>query len=247
MREIFQPLLFLLARSTEEDLRRQIEFLKAENEMLRCRVPKKHIVLKPNERERLLKLGLALGPDVRHVITIVTYSTFRRWVRKAEGLEMAVKTGRPRISVNIRELVVRIAQETGWGYSRILGELRKLRVGRISRQTVKNILIENGFDPGPKRGRGTWNEFLHIHSETLWQCDFFSKRIWTLYGPKQMFALAFIHLGTRRVFVTPGTFSTNSRWMEHQARVFLDHVAEQGLTCEIITRDHDGAYSKEFD
>ena len=109
------------------------------------------------------------------------------------------------------------------------------------------MIVENGFDPGPKRGRGTWNEFLHVHSETLWQCDFFSKRIWTLYGPKQMFALAFIHLGTRRVFVTSGTFSTNSRWMEHQARVFLDHVAEQGLTCEIITRDHDGAYSEKFD
>jgi len=46
MREIFQPLLFLLARSTEAGLRRQNEFLKAENEMLRCRVPKKHIVLK---------------------------------------------------------------------------------------------------------------------------------------------------------------------------------------------------------
>ena len=80
MREIFQPLLFLLARSTEEDLRRQVEFLKAENEMIRRRVPKQRIFLKPHERERLLALGRALGPGVRHVITIVAYSTFRRWV-----------------------------------------------------------------------------------------------------------------------------------------------------------------------
>ncbi len=247
MREIFQPLLFLLARSTEKELRCQIDFLKAENEMLRCRVPKRRIFLNPHERERLLTLGLSLGSGVRHVITIVTYSTFRRWVRKTEGKEKAIKMGRPRIAVCIRELVVRIAKETGWGYSRILGELKKLRVGRISRQTVKNILVENGFDPGPKRGRGTWNEFLHVHSETLWQCDFFSKRIWTLYGPKQMFALAFIHLGTRRVFVTPGTVSTNSRWMVRQAREFLDYTGEQGLACEILMRDHDGAYSKKFD
>ncbi len=43
-------------------------------------------------------------------------------------------------------------QEAGYGYSRILGELKKLRLGRISRQTVTNILKENGLDPGPRRG-----------------------------------------------------------------------------------------------
>ena len=62
-----------------------------------------------------------------------------------------------------------------------------------------------------------------------------------------MFALAFIHLGTRRVFVTPATDSTNSRWMEQQACVFPDYAGEQGLPCEIVMRDHDGAYSKPFE
>jgi putative transposase len=247
MRAIFQPLLFLLARSPEEDLRRQVEFLKAENEMLRRRVPKQRIFLKPQERERLLTLGMALGPGVRHVITIVAYSTFRRWVRKAASQATATAKGRPRISVCIRELVVQIARETGWGYSRILGELKKLRVGRISRQTVKNILKENGLEPGPRRGRGTWSHFLQAHAETLWQVDFFSKRVWTRFGPQQMFALVFIHLATRRVFVTSATDSTNRHWMERQARRFLDHAAGQGLPCEIIMRDHDGAYSKPFD
>lgn len=36
----FSPLLFLLAGSSEDQLRRQVEFLKAENELLRKRVPK---------------------------------------------------------------------------------------------------------------------------------------------------------------------------------------------------------------
>ena len=246
MRAIFQPLLFLLARSTEEDLRRQVEFLKAENAMLRLRVPKQRIFLKPHERERLLTLGMALGPGVRHVITIVAYSTFRRWVRKAASQGTTIQTGRPRISVCIRELVVRIACDTGWGYSRILGELKKLRVGRIFRQTVKNILKENGLEPGPRRGMGTWSHFLEAHSETLWQCDFFSKRVWTRFGPKQLFSLAFINLGTRRVYVTSATDSTNSQWMERQARLFLDYAGEQGLPCEIVMRDHDCAYSKPF-
>ena len=112
--------------------------------------------------------------------------------------------------------------------------------------SVANIVSVVG-DPGPRRGRGTWSEFLKVHSETLWQCDFFSKRIWTRYGPRQMFVLAFIHLGTRRVFVTPATVSTNSRWMVQQARAFLDYAGEQGLACEILIRDHDGAFSKKYD
>ena len=42
MGRIFQPLLFFLARCTRNQVIRQIEFLKAENEMLRSRIPKKH-------------------------------------------------------------------------------------------------------------------------------------------------------------------------------------------------------------
>jgi hypothetical protein len=66
--------------------------------------------------------------------------------------------GRPRISVVIRELVVQIAKDTGWGYSRILGELKKLHVGRISRQSVKNILVGGTL----KRDTARWRAALPI-------------------------------------------------------------------------------------
>ena len=85
MARTFQSLLFMLAGCSDDRLIRQNEMLKAENEMLRKRVPKKNIHLKPQERERLLKLGLAVGPSVRHLLTIVSYSTFRRWVRNEQG------------------------------------------------------------------------------------------------------------------------------------------------------------------
>ena len=70
-----------------------------------------------------------------------------------------------------------------------MGELKKLGIKPPSRNTVKNILKQNGRDPGPKRGRGSWDDFLKIHSETLWQCDFCSKLIWTPTGLRQYFAL----------------------------------------------------------
>jgi hypothetical protein len=70
-------------------------------------------------------------------------------------------------------LVLRLARETSWGFTRILGELKKLGAGTICRSTVVKILKEHGLDPGPKRGEGTWDEFIKIHAQTL--CDTPSK------------------------------------------------------------------------
>jgi putative transposase len=80
-------------------------------------------------------------------------------------------------------VVLRLAKENGWGYTRIEGELKKLGVrNMISGTTIVNILRVNAFDPGPKRGKGTWEEFIRIHAKTLWACDFFSKKVWTTKG-----------------------------------------------------------------
>lgn len=63
-----------------------------------------------------------------------------------------------------------MAKDSSWGYRRIFGEMKKLRI-KVSRSTVARVLKENGFDPGPKRGEGTWDEFIRRHLKTLWACD----------------------------------------------------------------------------
>jgi hypothetical protein len=42
--KIFQPLMYPLACATRQELARQVQFLKAENEVLRARLPKKIMV-----------------------------------------------------------------------------------------------------------------------------------------------------------------------------------------------------------
>jgi len=116
----------------------------------------------------------------------VSPRTFLRWLN-AEGRQHArraspTRSGRPRTAEAIRELVLRLACENDWGYTRILGELKKLGVRKISRSTVVNILREAGLDPGPKRGEDTWDDFIKRHAATLWSCDFFTKRVWTMRG-----------------------------------------------------------------
>lgn len=59
--------------------------------------------------------------------------------------------------------------------------------------------------------------------------------------------MAFIHLETRRVFVTPGTFQPDEVWMEAQARAFVEHATARHLTCAIVMRDRDGKFTAAFD
>ncbi len=66
---------------------------------------------------------------------------------------------------------------------------------------MKRILKDAGYDPGPKRGEGTWDEFLKQHAASLWQCDFFSKRIVTMRGIRDAFVLVFLNVKTRQVVI----------------------------------------------
>lgn len=243
----FSPLLFLIARCTENELRRHIEFLKAENEMLRSRVPKQRIFLKDHERQRLLELGRAIRSGVTKLITIVHPRTWLRWLQIEKSGKPKKKMGRPGLNEKVRELVIRLARENRWVCGRILGELKKLRIRYISKTTIRNILKEEGLPPEPKRGNGTWSEFLNAHLDSLWQIDFFSKMIWTPTGLRQVFVLAFMHVGSRRVFCTPCTFKPHLRWMVSQACELVKQAEEAKLSIKYMVRDRDGIFVEAFE
>jgi hypothetical protein len=113
-RRIFRPLLPILARLTHPDLVRSVLFLKAENAMLRKRLPRV-VTPEPAERTKLLRLGEPLGTILKELISIVTYRTFLRWKSGRDGKRRS-KCGNKhptRKPEEIREMVIRIARETG--------------------------------------------------------------------------------------------------------------------------------------
>jgi putative transposase len=248
MRNIYRSLLLILAGATQRELARYVRYLKTENKILRSKLPTR-VDITPRERNRLIRFGAKLGRALNELVTIVHPDTLRRWIREdRKGRRRPVpKRGRRRTADNIRKLILMLAKDNGWGYMRILGELRKLNIRSVCRNTVKNILKVNGFDTGPKRGLGTWDEFIKIHAATLWQCDFFTKRIVTPKGLRDAFVLVFLHVQTRRVFVTPATQHPGEAWVKKQAEVFLKHVKKTKLGADIVMHDRDTKLTASFD
>jgi putative transposase len=248
MTNIFQSLLLVIAGATQKELARQVKYLKVENQILRSKLPKR-IVVTAQERVRLVKFAQKLGGKVlRQLTTIVAPSTILGWIRaEKKPKPQKRKRGRPNTPEQIRELILLMARENQWGYTRIMGELKKLGIKPPSRNTVKKILKAAGLEPGPRRGEGTWDEFLKQHAASLWQCDFFSKRILTLKGIREVFVLAFLNVETRRVVLSPTTFHPNEAWVVTQAQRFVDQARKQNLPVVTVQRDRDTKFTKAFD
>ena len=251
MASIIHPLLTLLASVTRQQLLQQISYLLAENRMLRSKLPDR-IILNNQERRKLLRHGKKLGARIKDLISIVSYSTFRKWVRSMEDTNpkrpksKTGKKGRPRIEETLSDTIIRIRKETNWGYTKIIQALRRLG-HKVSRQTVKNVLVGAGLGPEPHDHPDTWSEFLKRHAETLWQCDFASKRKWTIAGMIDVYFLVFIHLGSRRIWISPCTDNPTGDWTSQQARNFQMHIDDNELKCGILCRDNDAKYVDNFD
>ena len=118
-----------------------IEFLQAENRLLKDRLRGRRIRFTDAERALLARKAKALGRKaLLELDTIVSPETLLRWHRRlvAQKWNFAERrgVGRPGIMRHISELIVRMAQENrSWGYTRIQGALanphHKAAVGRL--------------------------------------------------------------------------------------------------------------------
>lgn len=70
---------------------------------------------------------------------------------------------------------------------------------KVSRQTVKNVLVEAGLGPEPHHELDTWQKSVNRHAATLWQCDFANKLKWMIKGLVDIYFPVFSHIGTRQI------------------------------------------------
>jgi len=181
-------------------------------------------------------------PDIGHIQSIE-----RCIAQRYDGSENCKNPGRPKISQEITGLVIRFKKENPhWGYTRIRDYTVHLGY-KIGETTVKNILIENGYDPKPDLTRKTtWKEFIKSHWNVLAACDFFSIELFVKGKLVRCMVLFAVDAATRKVEILGLPAQPNGAWMAQIAR----NVSGDGgfLTGKKhLIHDRDPLYTAKFE
>src|SRR6266566_1044498 len=181
----------------------------------------------PIDRLTAMRLIVAPGTILRRHRDIVR----RRWSRRSrQG-----RSGRPATHRRVRSVVLRLARENAsWGYRRIHGEP----------STVWQILKNAGIDPAPRREGPGWAEFLRSQAQGILALDFFTAN---LLNGTQVYVLAVIEHGTRRMRVLGATEHPVQAWVVQQARNLLMDLEDAGTRVKFVLHDRDSSFTATFD
>ncbi len=174
-----------------------------------------------DEQRRLARKAKRIGfGRLSDIANLVTPQTLLKWhrrlvARKYDSSGKRRKVGRPPTRDEIRQIVVKMAEENrGWGYTRIRGALANLGHD-IGRGTIADILKQAGLEPAPERERKTtWAEFLKMHWDVMGATDFFTVEVWTLHGLVRYHVLFVIRLSTRKVHIAGIVPEPDCVWMK---------------------------------
>jgi len=179
-------LVVLLCRSERS---KELEILLLRHELAILRRQPRRAPFRPVDRAILAAFARAL-PRSAWTGLSVRPATLLRWHRELVRRRWTYqhrRPGRPALDHRVQTLVVRLARENpGWGYRRIVGELRSLGIC-ASATSVRAILVRHGLPPAPQRDELSWRSFLRQHAATTLACDFFTvetawlKRIYVLF------------------------------------------------------------------
>ena len=231
-----------------------IDFQNQQIEELLEKLGKKRLLLNDSQRRKLAVKAKAIGRKaLLKLTTIVTPDTILRWHRTLVAKKWDYsncrrkKPGRPPISDEIQQLVLRFAKENpSWGYDRIHGALSNLG-HEISDQSVGNILKANGIEPAPQRKlRTSWKTFLKAHWDVLAAIDFTTIEVWTKGGLVTFYMSFVMQLKTRRVHFFGCTTNPVQSWMRQAARELTNFEDGFLIGKRYLIMDRDAKFCESF-
>ena len=226
------------------------EYLAAENRILHAQVGGR-LRLSDPERVTLAEIGKRLGRKaLEQAACVAKPDTILGWYRKLvaqkfDGSKKRTYPGRPRVTREAEEFIVRFAKEnSGWGYDRIAGALANL--GHcVSDQTIGNILKRHGLGPAQKRSQTiSWKDFIASHMSVMAGMDFFTVEVLTWRGLATYYVLFLIQLETRRISLAGITRHPTEEWMQQMARNVTD--PEYGSVHPQLFLDRDAKFCASF-
>ena len=250
-------LLAMLAGWINREQQHIIEYLKSENSILKEELlkatDKKRIILNDTQRRRLAILGRKLGHKLLgQICCAFSPDTLLKWHRqlvksKYDGSKNRGKGGRPRISDELKQLIIDMAKDNKHlGCRKLHGFLKYLGY-KVSATTISRVLREHGIDPTATRPeRTSWNEFIKAHWDSLAAIDFFTTEIYTIRGLVRCMVLVVIDYKTRKVEIAGIIPQADGHWMKQIARNLTDSIDGFLKDKKFLVHDWDSLFTEEF-